>query len=430
MPNVVVVGLQWGDEGKGKIIDLLSEKAHAIVRAQGGNNAGHTIVVGEEEYKFHLIPSGILYPKAICMIGGGVVIDPEVLAHEIEILEKKNISLKDRLWISPYAHIIFSYHRLLDQLSEEKKTDAIGTTGIGIGPCYADKVHRIGIRMADFLHEETFKRKLEQILVQKNQILESIYQHPPLHFDEVHKEAVCHRRKLSDYVGDVEEKFEEMFLKDQTVIFEGAQGALLDTTFGTYPFVTSSCTLSGGICTGVGVGPTKIDHTLGVMKAYATRVGNGPFPTEFHEEEISQFPDPFVSRELGTTTGRVRRVGWFDAVLLKKSILLNGVDSLAVTKLDILDSLKTIKICVAYELNGQRIKTTPVLEEEWLQVKPVYEEMAGWMEKTSDITEYENLPKQAKNYLEHLQEILRVPVFLISMGPKRDQSIILNRFLD
>jgi len=430
MPNIVVVGLQWGDEGKGKIIDLLSEKAHAIVRAQGGNNAGHTIVVGGDEYKFHLIPSGILYPSTICMIGGGVVIDPEVLAHEIEVLEKKNISLKGRLGISPYAHMIFSYHRLLDQLSEKNKTDAIGTTGRGIGPCYADKVHRIGIRMADFLHEETFKKKLQQTLQQKNQVLKLLYQHAPLKFDDVFTEAVRYRDKLSSYVGDVEETLEELILKDKTIIFEGAQGALLDTTFGTYPFVTSSCTLSGGICTGVGIGPTKIDQTLGVMKAYSTRVGNGPFPTEFQKDEISKFPDPFVSRELGTTTGRVRRVGWFDAVLLKRSILLNGVDALAVTKLDILDSLNTIKICVAYELNGRRIETPPILEEERLQIKPVYEEMEGWMEDTSSITEYKDLPKQAKDYLEHLQETLLVPIFLISMGPSRDQSIILNSFLD
>lgn len=430
MPNVIVVGLQWGDEGKGKIIDLLSEKAHAVVRAQGGNNAGHTILVGDEEYKFHLIPSGILYPDTICMIGGGVVIDPEVLVHEIEVLEKKKFLLKGRLWISPYAHVIFPYHRLLDQLSEKKMRDAIGTTGRGVGPCYADKAYRSGIRIADYLHEPTFKKKLKLALEQKNRILESSYGHIPLSFDEIYRETDSYREKLSAYVGDVEGKFEKLFEHDRTILFEGSQGALLDTTFGTYPFVTSSCTLSGGICTGLGIGPTQIDHALGVMKAYSTRVGNGPFPTELCEEELERFPDSFVSRELGTTTGRARRIGWLDAVLLKRAIHLNGVDSLAVTKLDILDSLKTIKICVAYELGSHRISTLPALEEEWAQIQPVYKEMEGWIVETSHIDEYKRLPKQAKDYLDYLQKILDIPIYLISLGPKRNQSIHLTRFLN
>jgi adenylosuccinate synthase len=340
MPSIAVIGMQWGDEGKGKVIDLLSEKAQHIARAQGGNNAGHTIIAEGREYRFHVVPSGIIFPHTKCYIGGGTVIDPASLLLEFEGLKKNGIDFKERLFLSRYTHVVMPYHRLIDQLSEKAKgAAAVGTTGRGIGPCYADKSNRCGIRVADFLHPKIFKAHQEAALVIKNRELQGVYGHAPLEGGPIFDEYQGYAERLKDFAAPVEELLYEASKKGEAILFEGAQGALLDVTFGTYPFVTSSCTLSGGVCSGAGVGPSLLDQTIGVAKAYTTRVGNGPFPTELKPEELARFPDHSAARELGTTTGRKRRMGWLDTCLLRHTACLNGADFLAVTKLDILDAL-------------------------------------------------------------------------------------------
>ncbi len=423
--SVAVTGMQWGDEGKGKVIDLLAENAQHIARAQGGNNAGHTIVFGGKEFKFHLVPSGILYPHTKCYIGGGTVLDPKSLIAEIEGLVHHGIPNVKRLYISPYAHIVLPYHRLIDSLSEKMKGgQAVGTTGRGIGPCYIDKVARIGIRMADLMDLKVFRGKLENALVHKNRELEKIYGHAPLELDPIFQEYKSYAERLVPHVAPVEEMLYEAAKKGERILFEGAQGALLDVTFGTYPFVTSSCTLTGGICSGIGFGPTKIDRTLGVTKAYTTRVGNGPLPTELKPEEMSLFPDHAASRELGTTTGRKRRMGWFDAFLLKHTICLNGIDSLALMKLDVLDDLEQIKICVGYK----HCKTFPA--ESLSSAVPIYETHPGWKESTTDVKLYDDLPSAAKAYIRRVEELCEVPVSLVSVGPEREKTLWIDRFFE
>jgi adenylosuccinate synthase len=422
MPGIIVVGAQWGDEGKGKIIDILTSKAKYIVRAQGGNNAGHTIIIGEDEYKLHLTPSGILHPHTQCYIGAGTVIDPEVLVFELNTLQSRGIEVAGRLWISPAAHIIFPYHRKLDLLLEQKKgSQAVGTTGRGIGPCYADKAHRLGIRMADLLNPDSFPLLLKNALELKNEEIVKLYHSDPLSYEEIYSEYTRYAQYLAPFVTHIEENIQNALAMDENVLFEGAQGTFLDTTMGTYPYVTSSSTLAGGICTGAGVGPTKISHTVGVIKAYTTRVGLGPLPSEVSEDD--QFLDHFIAREFGTTTRRKRRIGWFDAVLAKTATQLNGLDSIAVTKLDVFDKAETIKICVAYEIKGKRVERVPYLAEEFSQAKPIYEEHPGWKCKTSHITNIEDLPTNARLYLTRLEQLTGAEICMISVGPEREQTI-------
>jgi adenylosuccinate synthase len=430
MPSVIVVGAQWGDEGKGKIIDLLAERAECIVRSQGGNNAGHTIVAKGEEFRFHLVPSGILYPHTHCYIAGGTVIDPKVLIEEIRGLEEKGISLKGRLHISPFAHIIFPYHRILDRLYEERKKDqAIGTTGRGIGPCYADKANRIGIRMCELVDPQVLEEKLKNTLWLKNQELQGIFQHSPLNFDELFREYADYGKQLAVYVKEVEKLVGKACRENKNVLFEGAHGTLLDLTYGTYPYVTSSSTISSGVSAGAGIGPTRIQHTVGVVKAYTTRVGAGPLPTALTEQEQNLFLDNETAREIGTTTGRKRRIGWFDACLVRHAACLNGMDSLALMKLDILDTLKELKICTGYRLHGQLLDTPPPLVADLEKVEPVYETMPGWNRPTKDIVSYDQLPKEADRYIKRICELVNTPISILSLGPERERTIFIQSLL-
>jgi adenylosuccinate synthase len=423
MPNVIVVGAQWGDEGKGKIIDILTPKAKHVVRSQGGNNAGHTIIVGQEEYKFHLIPSGILHPQTTCYIGAGTVLDPEVLIREIDLLEKRGHQVKGRLKISSAAHVIFPYHREMDLLLEKKKgSRSIGTTGRGIGPCYADKANRLGIRMGEFIRPDIFPKVLNSVLNLKNEELVQIYDAPSLSYENILKQYGDYAKILSPFVLDIEPLIWEAMEKAENILLEGAQGTFLDTTSGTYPFVTSSNTSAAGICSGAGIGPSSLYHTLGVVKSYATRVGNGPFPTEILNEPL--FLDHQKAREFGTTTGRKRRVGWFDAVMAKTAVRLNGLQSFALTKLDILDPLDTIKICVAYKLNDTLYRHVPSLVEDLAKVEPIYETLPGWKTSTQEINKIDHLPKQAKAYLQRIEQLCGIPISVVSVGPERDKTMM------
>ncbi len=431
MSSLAVIGMQWGDEGKGKVVDLLSEIAHHTARAQGGNNAGHTVIVQGTEYRFHLIPSGILYPHTKCYIGGGTVIDPPSLLAEIEGLKKHGLAYEKRLFISLYAHIVMPYHRLIDRLVEEAKgSAAVGTTGRGIGPCYVDKVNRCGIRLADLLSVETFQAKLDSVLALKNRELQGMFGHAPLEAKEIYEEYCAYAEQLRPFAAPIEEMLYEAGKKGDKILFEGAQGSLLDVTFGTYPFVTSSCTLAGGVSSGLGIGPTQVRGTVGVTKAYTTRVGNGPFPTELQGDELSLFPDHAEAREIGVTTGRKRRIGWIDLFMLRHTICLNGVDSLAMMKLDILDHLEEIQLCVGYKINGRTIRSFPATIEELQRIEPVYETVPGWKTSTREISLYNELPAHAKRYLKRIEQVLDVPISLISVGPERHQTIWMERFFE
>lgn len=421
--SIAVIGLQWGDEGKGKVIDLLSARAQHIARAQGGNNAGHTIVADGKEYRFHLVPSGILYPHTKCYIGGGTVIDPKSLIAELETLKKAGIRFEGRLMISQYAHLVLPYHKLLDE-KVEKGSGAIGTTKRGIGPCYTDKVARVGIRVADLFSPESLRASLQRNVEEKNRELGT-----HLKWEELLDEYSQYAEILQPYVGPVEDRLYEAAQAKEKILFEGAQGTLLDVTFGTYPFVTSSCTFAGGICSGLGVGPTKIGHVLGIAKAYTTRVGGGPFPTELSEEDRPLFPDNVSSREIGATTGRLRRMGWLDAVLLRYAIRLNGADSVALMKLDILDNVREIKVCTGYRLHGKVVQTFPALLEDLELAEPVYEVLPGWMAPTHHIASASDLPKEAKGYIHYLERLLGVPVSMISVGPERERTIWVKHLL-
>jgi adenylosuccinate synthase len=424
MPGIIVLGMQWGDEGKGKVIDLLSEKADYVVRSHGGNNAGHTIVVGSEEFRFHLIPSGILYPHVSCGIAGGTVIDPQVLLGEIDGLEKRGISVRGRLHLSPYAHVIFPYHRLLDQLYEEQKGKlAIGTTGRGIGPCYTDRAARLGIRVCELVDPVYLEKRLRSVLAVKNLEMEKIFEKKPLSFDEIFASYKEYGRLLHPFLFDVEEETARFLSQGKKVLFEGAHGTLLDIGFGTYPFVTSSSTVASGVAMGAGIGPSQINHTIGVVKTYTTRVGAGPFPTALTEEEKLLFMDAVSAREIGTTTGRVRSMGWFDACLVRYAARLNGATSLALTKIDILDGLKEVKVCVGYRLHGKVVHTPPPIAEDFEQVEPIYETLPGWQEPTGNLTQGKPLPPQLKNYIDQIATLVGVPISLLSFGPKRDQTL-------
>lgn len=425
------MGMQWGDEGKGKVIDLLSEKAHHIARAQGGNNAGHTILVKGQEFRFHLIPSGILYPKTKCYVGGGTVIDPAWLLKEMEGLSHHSIQFEKRLFLSPYAHVVLPYHRLLDQRIEQRKGKAaIGTTGRGIGPCYVDKTRREGIRVAELIRPSLFQSRVEAILPLKNEELQKMYDHPGFSLEEIVREYAEYGRLLAPFVAPVEELLFAAAQKEEPILFEGAQGALLDVTFGTYPYVTSSSTIAGGVSAGLGFGPSRMSAVLGVTKAYTTRVGNGPLPTELSESELALFPDHASSRELGTTTGRKRRMGWLDIVLLKHTICLNGADSLALMKLDILDELEEIRICVGYKLDGKALKSFPAALEDLEKVEPIYETLPGWKSSTRDIHVYNELPVHAKGYLRRIEQLLDASISLISVGPDRERTIWMDEIFE
>jgi adenylosuccinate synthase len=428
MHSIVIVGIQWGDEGKGKVIDLLSEKADYIVRSQGGNNAGHTIVVEGQEYRFHLVPSGILYPHVHCFIGGGTVIDPKVLLEEIKGLEERGVKVRGRLHLSPYAHLVFPYHRQLDKLYEEQKgAHAIGTTGRGIGPCYADRTSRIGIRVCELIDRAILEKRLHFILPLKNRELQAIFQKSPLELDEIFHEYASYGEQLAPFVTDVEGMVAVGLNHKKKVLFEGAHGTLLDINFGTYPFVTSSNTISSGVAAGAGVGSSRIDHTVGVVKAYTTRVGAGPLPTALSQEEQQGFMDHIAAREIGTTTGRKRRMGWFDAVLVRYAVRLNGADSLAITKLDVLDQLETIKICTGYRLKGKLWEVPPPVVEDLEQVEPIYEILPGWKASTKNVTKMEELPENARRYLSRIVDLIEVPISILSLGPERHQTIFLQQ---
>ncbi len=419
MPNTVIVGAQWGDEGKGKVIDIYAKKADIVVRYQGGNNAGHTVVIGKDSFVLHLVPSGILHKGKICVIGNGVVVDPKALLEEISTLESKGIKIGGRLLISRDAHVIFPYHRKLDELREAKKKK-IGTTKKGIGPCYADKVARLGIRFVDLLNEKVFKDKLNENLEEKNPVFSKIYNVEGYSFDELYKEYSGYAERIKKYICNTTVFLNEAVGKRKRVLFEGAQGTLLDVDHGTYPFVTSSNSTSGGASTGTGVGPNKIDKVIGVVKAYTTRVGEGPFPAEFSDDLMERIRTK--GKEFGATTGRPRRCGWFDSIVVKHSVMVNGIDEIVVTKLDVLDDLDRLKICTAYKYDGRIYKDFPSDIEVLSNCEPLYEELPGWRRDTTGITSYSRLPKNAKNYLKRIQKLLSTKIVLVSVGSERKQT--------
>lgn len=424
MANVIVIGAQWGDEGKGKITDLLSRSADVVVRYQGGVNAGHTIVVKGQTFKLHLIPSGILYPDTECIIGCGTVIDPQILIEELDQLKKLNIST-DKLLISETAHVTMPYHRLIDKASEERRgSHKIGTTGRGIGPTYADKSERTGIRVLDLMDPDGLREQLEWTINYKNVILEKLYNLPPLDPQEVIDQYLGYAERLRPYVIDTSLKIYSAIQLRRNILFEGAQGTLLDLDHGTYPYVTSSNPVAGGACVGTGLGPTMIDRVIGVSKAYTTRVGEGPFPTELDGEVGELLCDR--GAEFGTTTGRKRRCGWFDAVIGRYAVRINGMDCIAITKLDVLDELEEIQVCIAYEIDGERCDHFPTSARQFARCRPIYKTLPGWQVSTSECRALEDLPQQALDYLKFLAELMAVPIAIVSLGASRDQTIIVE----
>ncbi|MHB1419862.1 MAG: adenylosuccinate synthase [Bacillota bacterium] len=424
MSTVVLVGAQWGDEGKGKVTDYLARQADMVVRSQGGNNAGHTVVVGEQEFKMHLIPSGILYPEKICVIGNGVVVDPEVLIEELDYLEGQGVSTAN-LRLSDIAHLIMPYHKRLDEVEEERRgANKIGTTRRGIGPAYMDKIARNGIRVGDLLDGEEFRQQLAQNLKGKNELLEKIYGAQGFALDKTYDSYMEYAERLRPYIVDTSLVVHRAIQANSKVLFEGAQGTLLDVDHGTYPYVTSSYPIAGGACIGTGIGPTKIDRALGVAKAYTTRVGEGPFPTELHGESGDVIRNK--GKEFGTTTGRPRRCGWLDAVILRYAVRLNGLDYLAFTKLDVLDDLPTIKICTGYRYQGEILEEFPHSMKVLSLCEPVYEEMEGWQQDLTKVKEFSDLPVQAQRYIRRVEELAGAPMALIAVGPRRDQTILME----
>ena len=420
MPNIVVVGAQWGDEGKGKIIDILAKDADVVARYQGGHNAGHTVVVNDEEYILHLIPSGIIHPGKICMIGNGVVIDPEALIGEIEGLKSRGIAIDNNLFISKNSHLIMPYHCIIDKESERSKS--IGTTGRGIGPAYVDKVARTGIRMSDLLDPQLFREKLELNLSNMNYLLYNVYKSEQLDLEEIYSKYMGYAKKIGKYITDVSILINKYIEENSNILFEGAQGTLLDIDHGTYPYVTSSNAIAGGACTGLGIGPTKIDGVLGVSKAYTTRVGSGPFPTELKDKLGNDLRSK--GREYGATTGRPRRCGWLDVVVVRYSVIINGMSGIALTKLDILDEYPNIKICVGYKYKGNIYNEMPHESSVLWNCEPVYEEIEGWQESTAGIKRFDSLPDKAKAYIERIEDLIGVSIDIISTSQKREDTII------
>lgn len=425
MPSVAVIGTQWGDEGKGKVVDLLTPKADVVARFQGGPNAGHTIVVQGQQYILHTVPTGVLHPGTKAVIGNGVVIDPPALSEEIEGLRRQGIDIQGNLFISRKAHLILPYHRAIDVAREAFRGDRrIGTTGRGIGPAYTDKIARMGVRFADLFDEPLLHDRLQANLAEKNPLIEAVYGHTGCELDELFTWCLTWRDKLACYLTDTEQLLREAILRGESLLFEGAQGTMLDIDHGTYPFVTSSNVTIGAVCTGLGVPPSRINHVLGVAKAYTTRVGMGPFPTELCDDVGERMRT--VGAEYGATTGRARRCGWFDAVMIRQAAWLNGITSLSLTKLDVLDRYEHIKICTAYEYKGKIFKEMPDELEVLLHCQPHYTEMNGWQESTVGITQYEELPKPARAYIEDISSRIGVPISIISTGSGREQSIILR----
>lgn len=422
MPTKVVVGVQWGDEGKGKIIDILASRAQVVVRSQGGNNAGHTVENGGQVYKLQLIPSGILYPNTLCLLGAGVVINPKGILGEIDGLEARGISC-DMLRIDPRAHVIMPWNLEMDGLSEKLRGKAeIGTTKKGIGPCYMDKAERSGIRMYDLANPQLLAEKIRVAGELKNRMLTDYYKEPAMDLDAVIEEYAAYGQRLKKYLADVSVLAYEAIRAKKEVLFEGAQGTLLDIDFGTYPFVTSSHPISGGVCIGSGIGPTMIDEIYGAAKAYTTRVGAGPFPTELLDEMGDKIRN--LGHEFGTVTGRPRRCGWFDSVIMRHSVRVNGLTGLAVNKIDTLSGLGTLKVCVAYEkADGTVIRDFPPTIEELAQCKPVYEEIEGFEGDLSVCKRYEDLPESCKRYIEKLEKLCECPIRMIGVGPSRDQNL-------
>ncbi|MDD5565332.1 MAG: adenylosuccinate synthase [Candidatus Omnitrophica bacterium] len=419
--NTVIVGTQWGDEGKGKIIDILAQGADYVVRYQGGSNAGHTVVTNGHEFIFHLIPSGILHKGKICCIGNGVTVDPAALLKEIAYLKNAKISVAGRLKISYLAHVIMPYHKVLDELREVRRIHKIGTTRRGIGPCYSDKINRCGIRMVDLLNAKVLRNKLKDNLLEKNEIFKKVYRHPGFDFQSLYRDYLRYGRKLSPYICNTMLAINRAIEAKKRILFEGAQGTFLDIDFGTYPYVTSSSTISGGSCIGTGVAPVKLDKVVGVAKAYTTRVGEGPFPTEFSAAFGKRIREK--GAEFGATTGRPRRCGWIDLLMLKEAILLNGISELALTKLDVLDGLKTISLAVAYKYKGALLKEFPQDSETLWKAKPVYKQMYGWSKTISDTKDYAQLPSRAKDYISYLEDTLKTKISIISVGSSREKTI-------
>jgi len=423
MPVQIILGAQWGDEGKGKIVDLLSEHAHIVARYQGGANAGHTVVIGEKQYVLHLIPSGMFHPHITCVIGNGAVIDPVALMSEIGQLEAAGVSVKGRLLISHNAHLIMPYHKLLDTIREQTSTK-IGTTGRGIGPAYIDKFLRTGIRIVDLLDRSVLAAKLKANIDEKNQILTKVYGETRLDVDAIIAEYEKFDEDIDEYITNTSLYLHQALSERKVVIAEGAQGALLDIDHGTYPYVTSSNPTAGGACTGLGIPPTSVSSIVGVVKAYTTRVGNGPFPTELHDETGESLRR--LGHEFGATTGRPRRCGWFDAVAMRYSSIINGIEQIAVTKLDVLDQSDEIRICVGYEVGGKRLKHFPTDLATLEHVTPVYESFPGWKTPLAGITRFDDLPSSAKSYLRELARLIGARLWLVSVGPRRDQTIVIE----
>lgn len=426
MANVVIVGTQWGDEGKGKLVDLLTEYADIIVRFQGGNNAGHTIVVNGEKFIFHLIPSGILHPEKTCVIGNGVVIDPEVLIAELDSLAQKGKTVgPDKLLISEGAHLIMPYHKGIDQGRESlKRGMKIGTTGRGIGPCYEDKIARRGIKMGYILAGDAFRPRLEEILEEKNFYMEKYLGILPIRVEDTYSQYLAYGKRLAPYVANISVCLDQAVKAGKNILFEGAQGTHLDIDHGTYPYVTSSNTVAGGACCGSGIGPTKIDAVIGICKAYTTRVGSGPFPTELDDPVGDQLQER--GAEFGATTGRKRRCGWLDSVLVSDSVRLNGLTGLAITKLDVLTGIPNLKIASHYLNGGEELKYRPLRSEVTETITPVYRTYPGWDENLAGMRQLKDLPPNTRAYLEAIEDLTGTKITIISVGPDRDETIILQ----
>lgn len=427
MSAVVVMGSQWGDEGKGKIVDYLAQQAEAVVRYGGGSNAGHTVAVNGEEYKLRLLPSGILYKGTLCVIGNGVVVDPKVMLEEMDAMAARGIDVSG-IRLSNRAHVVLPYHSLIDELSEELRGNSkIGTTKRGIGPCYQDKAKRVGIRVCDLMDKEEFAKRLKENLAVKNIELERMYNHAPLDYDTILKEYEGYAERLRPYVCDTIALLNDELAKGKKVLFEGAQATMLDVDYGTYPYVTSSHPVAGGIGIGAGVAPNKLQTVVGVVKAYCTRVGAGPFPTEQLNEIGEKLRE--AGHEFGTVTGRPRRTGWLDAFVVRYAGMLSGITHMAITRLDILDGFDEIKMCTGYKYKGELLNEIPASLKVLAEVEPVYENFKGWKTSISDIRKYEDLPKEARVYLERMAEVTGIKLGIVSVGPNRDQTIVLDEHI-
>jgi len=427
MPAIVLLGAQWGDEGKGKATDLLGDRVDYVVRYQGGNNAGHTVVIGDQKYALHLLPSGILSPNVVPVIGNGVVIDPGVLLTEIKGLNERGIDTS-KLKISTNAHLITPYHRTIDKVSERFLGNSkIGTTGRGIGPAYADKINRIGIRIQDLFDPSILQQKIEGALRDKNQVLTKVFNRKGLEVGEVLKEYLEYAEILAPYIADTGLLLNKALDAGKNVLLEGSQGTLLDVDHGTYPFVTSSNPTAGGACTGSGIGPTRISRVIGIVKAYTTRVGSGPFPTELFDEDGEKLRT--IGGEIGVTTGRARRCGWYDAPIARYAVRVNGLTDFFLTKLDVLTGWEKIPVCVAYEVDGKRVEELPASQSDFHHAKPIYEYLPGWSENITKARTFEELPANARAYVKYLEEISGAPMSAIGVGPGRDETIVLKEFI-